>query len=185
MGGLWRAATGRGYGARLCRAMRGGMGASGSSRRVREQPDDGRRGLSRVAVIDDPHRVPELRAVHDARLQWRLTRQGPAELAPDRAAVVDVHALPDQRGAVTTSAAFAPGRELIDPPAQQCELEGWHVTNRAVHEPEFGAAAAVPPDGPAHEMDSRRVKESPVPLVNRVTIIATENGASRDCNIFT
>jgi hypothetical protein len=36
-----------------------------------------------------------------------------------------------------------------------------------------------------HEMDGLRVEESPVPLVGRVTIIATENGASRDCNIFT
>src|ERR1700727_1736751 len=65
------------------------------------------------ALIDDPHRVAELRSVHDSGLSAGAALALAAQLAGDRARRVDVHALADQRSAVAAGAALRSRQALV------------------------------------------------------------------------
>src|ERR1700733_3193048 len=60
-------------------------------------------------MIGQPHRVPELRSMHDLRAQARLGLERPAELAVQTAPVVEVYPLANQRRPPAPLAAFAVG----------------------------------------------------------------------------
>src|SRR5579875_2064204 len=92
----------------------------GSTRGILEARQPGPRGGQPAgrssgcpAVIGDPHRVPELRAVDQPRRRRRLALARLAQLACDHPRAVDVHALADQWRAVTAGAALGPGEALV------------------------------------------------------------------------
>src|SRR5690242_10595968 len=65
--------------------------------------------LRRCAPVGDPHRVPELRPVHDVRGVGTLGRERAAQFTQERAAAERVHPLPDQRRPPAMGAALASG----------------------------------------------------------------------------
>src|SRR5690242_21389042 len=69
---------------------------SAVTRCARTEPE--RAGSGRRALIDDPHRVAELRPVDQSRLDRGLAVLGTAQLAHDDSRAVRVDPLADQRG---------------------------------------------------------------------------------------
>ena len=74
-------------------------------------------------MVGEPHRVPELRAVHDPRLERRIGVQRATQLAVDGAVRAEVDPLADQRRAPATGAALALRIAVVNGPPDQRHLE--------------------------------------------------------------
>src|SRR5437588_12838388 len=88
---------------------------------------------SSCALICDPHRVAELRPVHELRIDRLLAVQRAAQLAERLTRAVRVHTLAHERRALAARAALAFGREIVHAAAQQRQLEVLHLSPRGVH----------------------------------------------------
>src|SRR4051794_24524203 len=92
---------------------------------------NGRRRRSSGGAADGE---PVLAAVHGLRAQRRLTALGTAQLAQHAPAVIDVHALADERRAMAAVAVVAAGRERHHAPPQQLPFELGSVMQRLIHD---------------------------------------------------
>jgi hypothetical protein len=85
-------------------------------------------GLLSSALVDDPDRLAEGRAVDQPRSERRAAVERVAELAPQLPAIVQrVHALADERRAAAGRARLVAGGSLIHPEAEQRQLELGHL----------------------------------------------------------
>lgn len=78
---------------------------------------------SGCALINDPDRVPERRPVNEPRAKRPPRLQLAAQLAQHAVLTAEVDALADQRRPLTPPAALASGEPLVQPPAEQRQLE--------------------------------------------------------------
>src|SRR5437763_2991741 len=98
--------------------------------------------LGSCALIDDPDRVPERRAVDQSYGQRRLALALSTEIADDLLAVVDVDVFAHQKRPPTAPASLLSRGQIVQPAAQKGHFQLRHFANRGIHADGFRVCRA-------------------------------------------